>query len=482
MYKFIKLRRRYIFTKADTLRLRYIALTSVCVFCALFVSLQTVSIGQGLDVARAGKNFSQMGFPLFAAKTPHADATPVDVLKSGVSDGIRKAAVSIKKPLLPLHETIAVGEGQTVAGVMQAQGVGGSDAYYAVKALDKYFDVRKIRPGQSIDLYFSRSEDEKSRNFERLEVRISPVKTVQVSKTESENFTASVEEATLVRRTYAKAAEIQSSVYGSAEQAGIPAKVVANVIRTYSWNVDFQRDIRAGDSIEVLYEADETEDGEYSEVGNILFASLRTGGKTIPIYRYESRDGEVDYYEPNGYTIKKMLMKTPIDGARISSGFGMRHHPVLGYNKMHKGMDFAAPTGTPIYAAGNGVIDYAGRKGGYGNYIRIRHNSKIKTAYAHMSRLAKGMKKGGRVKQGDIIGYVGTTGRSTGPHLHYEVLLNDQQVNPRSVKLPTGQQLEGEDLKRFKRYVSSLDQKYAALTRGIKVAAMGGEAGSDHIQ
>ena len=163
-------------------------------------------------------------------------------------------------------------------------------------------------------------------------------------------------------------------------------------------------------------------------------------------------------------------MKTPVDGARISSGFGMRRHPVLGYNKMHKGMDFAAPTGTPIYAAGDGIVEHAGRKGSYGNYIRIRHNSKLKTAYAHLHKIKPTVKVGSRVRQGDVIATVGTTGRSTGPHLHYEVLLNSKQVDPRSVNLPTGEQLAGAELKRFKALAGSVHKQYVSLVDGLKFA------------
>ena len=180
-------------------------------------------------------------------------------------------------------------------------------------------------------------------------------------------------------------------------------------------------------------------------------------------------NGRVDYFGADGTSTRKTLMKTPIDGARISSGFGMRRHPVLGYTKMHKGMDFAASVGTPIYAAGDGKVEYAGRFSSYGNYVRISHNSKLKTAYAHMLRLA--VKVGARVKQGQIIGYVGTTGRSTGPHLHYEVMVNSKQVNPNSVDLPTGEQLVGKDLRRFKSFVNTVKQQYVSLSHGQKFAA-----------
>lgn len=274
----------------------------------------------------------------------------------------------------------------------------------------------------------------------------------------------------LFPKLYARKTRIETSLYGSAARANIPSAVIAEMIRIYSWNIDFQRDIRSGDKIEVLYEAFETEDGEFARYGNVLFASLNVGNRDYPIYRFEMDDGRVDYFEPDGISIRKTLMKTPVDGARISSGFGMRKHPVMGYSKMHKGMDFAAPTGTPIYAAGDGVVERAGRNGSFGNYVRIRHNSKLKTAYAHLHRIKSSVSKGSRVRQGQIIGYVGTTGRSTGPHLHYEVLLNGEQVNPRSVNLPTGEQLAGQQLKRFKLQQGQTHQQYVSLGQGLKFA------------
>ena len=183
------------------------------------------------------------------------------------------------------------------------------------------------------------------------------------------------------------------------------------------------------------------------------------------------KDGRIDYFGPDGISIKRTLMKTPINGARMSSGYGKRKHPVLGYTKMHKGVDFAARTGTPIFAAGDGVIEKAGWFSSYGKYIRIRHNSQLKTAYAHMSKIRSNVKPGTRVTQGQVIGYVGTTGRSTGPHLHYEVIKNGRQVNPRSVNLPTGEELTGEEKAKFKTVVSDFRRKYAAALEGTKVAS-----------
>lgn len=392
-----------------------------------------------------------------------------DGIGSHVSGLVRNAAELIKKADGPQVQEITVGKGDTIAGVLQNAGLDGAEAYQAVKALSEYFNPRRVKAGQTIDVEF-KANDEGNKNFQKLALRLSPIKEVIVSKTEDNGYQAELHEKELTKQTYVGVAEIQTSLYGSAAKANIPSSVIANMIRVYSWDVDFQRDIRRGDKVEVMYEVYETEDGEFAKYGDILYANLGLSGSEKPIYRFEMADGRVDYFEPNGHSIRKTLMKTPVDGARISSGFGMRHHPVLGYNKMHKGMDFAAPTGTPIYAAGDGVIDYYGRRGGYGNYIRIRHNGTLKTAYAHMHKYAKGMGKGVRVKQGQVIGYVGTTGRSTGPHLHYEVLVNNAQVNPNSVDLPTGETLAGADLKKFKSQLKDADKLYVSLTEGFKFA------------
>ena len=240
----------------------------------------------------------------------------------------------------------------------------------------------------------------------------------------------------------------------AAQDAGLPIPLIMELIRVYSWDVDFQREIQRGDQFEVLY--DRYVDGEAPrsanavKVGNILYASLTLSGKELRLFRHRMADGRVDYFDPKGASVRKALLRTPIDGARLSSRYGKRRHPVLGYTKMHRGVDFAAPRGTPIMAAGNGVVEVAGRNGAYGKYVRIRHNGRYKTAYGHLTRYGRGVRKGKRVTQGQIIGYVGSTGRSTGPHLHYEVLAGKHRVNPLSIKLPTGTKLKGKQLVAFK--------------------------------
>jgi murein DD-endopeptidase MepM/ murein hydrolase activator NlpD len=220
---------------------------------------------------------------------------------------------------------------------------------------------------------------------------------------------------------------IINSLYLSAVQHGLPTPIIMQLIRMYSWDVDFQRSIRKGDRFEVLYERKTTDAGEVVRYGNIVFAKLSLGTDVKPLYYYKNRRGEGNYFDIQGHSAKKALMRTPINGARLTSGFGSRRHPILGYNKMHRGVDFSAPKGTPIYAAGSGTVVYRAKNKAYGNYIRIRHNSLYSTAYGHLSRFNKSITKGSRVRQGQIIGYVGSTGRSTGPHLHYEILVRGRQ-------------------------------------------------------
>lgn len=473
LHRFIRLRQRYIYTRENRLRVRYV-LGGGALAVAVLATAGGVLVSGYEALSRNG---SQVAALIDTAGQQVALIEPADtagnhfaeVLQSGVSSGIRKASLAIQKPEKPRYREVELGKGDTVAGLLQNAGLSGSDTYYAVRALGKYLDVRKIKSGQKIDLHF-RPGDAGSLELARMDMKLDPIRQLRVVRKGPESFEAEVEEKTLVKRVRARKAKIQTSLYGSAARASIPSSVVAEVIRVYSWNIDFQRDIQPGDSLEVLYETLETDDGEYARNGEILYASLSVAGRTIPIYRYETEEGRADYFAPDGTSIRKTLMKTPIDGARISSGFGMRRHPVLGYSKMHKGMDFAAPTGTPIYAAGDGKVEYAGRFSSYGNYIRIRHNSKLKTAYAHLHKIRSGVSVGSRVKQGQIIGYVGTTGRSTGPHLHYEVLVNNTAVNPKSVDLPTGEQLGGKELKRFKSMVGTIRQQYVSLMQGEKFA------------
>ena len=255
---------------------------------------------------------------------------------------------------------------------------------------------------------------------------------------------------------------IENNLYSSAMKSGLEPNIIVEFARIFGFEVDFQRDIRRGDWFEILYEKFEDDNGKVRDTGKIIYASMFVNGDELNLYNF-NYNNEEEYYDIKGKSITKSLMKTPINGARLSSSFGMRKHPILGYNKMHRGTDFAAPSGTPIMASGSGTITRARWCGGGGNCVKIKHNSTYETIYAHMKAFAKGVKEGRKVKQGQIIGYVGSTGLSTGPHLHYEVLINGKKVNSQKLKLPSGKILKGEERKQFELDRIKIDLKLSNL-------------------
>ncbi len=344
---------------------------------------------------------------------------------------------------------IIVTAGDTLMDILIREGLERSDACSIISSLSGLFDPRQLRQGQVIVLKFKTSDPSEPPLFHSLSLAPDLTREIQVTSSSENTFTSKEITHELEKKTVKAKVEIKNSLYNDAIAADIPMDILIRMIRAYSYDVDFQRDIQPGDSIEALYEKVVDKNGNFIQGGELLFASLNIHGSPIKIYRYQATDGETDMYDEKGCSVRKTLMITPVDGARLSSSYGMRRHPILGYTRMHKGLDFAAPFGTPIMAAGDGVIDLAGKKGGYGNYIRIRHANGYQTAYGHMKRFASGIKKGIRVKQGNTIGYVGSTGISTGPHLHYEVLYNKKNVNPASIKSPSGRILKSNELERF---------------------------------
>tara|TARA_B100001057_G_scaffold399070_1_gene409888 strand:+ start:121 stop:1467 length:1347 start_codon:yes stop_codon:yes gene_type:complete len=255
---------------------------------------------------------------------------------------------------------------------------------------------------------------------------------------------------------------IKNNLYNSAVEGGVEPNIIIEFARIFGFEVDFQRDIRKGDWFEILYEKFKDDNDKVRDTGKIIYASMYVNGEEINLYNFKYNNEE-DHYDIKGKSITKSLMKTPINGARLSSSFGMRKHPILGYNKMHKGTDFAAPSGTPIMASGSGTVTRARWCGGGGNCVKIKHNSIYETIYAHMKTFAKGIKEGRKVKQGQIIGYVGSTGLSTGPHLHYEVLVNGKKVNSQKLRLPSGKVLKGEERKQFELSRIKIDLNLANL-------------------
>lgn len=353
-----------------------------------------------------------------------------------------------------VSQIVEVKQGDTLIELLVDAGASQEDAYAAVTALEPAFSPRELKPGQAIELTFAsalttvRAE---TANIQLVGLQIAPdaERDVAVNRSFDGLFTVMEIEHPLQQTTVRGSGTIDTSLYEAALDAGVSITALTEMIRAFSFDVDFQREIQPGDSFEIVYDHYLDENGEVVKTGDVVYASMTLSGETLELYRFTPTSGIWDFFNPNGESVRKALMRTPIDGARLTSGFGMRTHPTLGYTKMHRGVDFGAPTGTPIYAAGDGVIEKIGRNGGYGNYIRIRHNSEYSTAYAHMTGFANGLGQGDRVRQGDVIGYVGSTGNSTGPHLHYEVLVAGEQVNPLDIKLPAGEKLAGADLEAY---------------------------------
>ena len=273
---------------------------------------------------------------------------------------------------------------------------------------------------------------------------------------ENDNFSEEIISIKLNKKVVYNENIIMNSLYKSATEQNIPANIIINFAGIYGFQVDFQRDVRKKDKFQIMYELFLNEKNEIVETGEILYANLKLSGQDNSLYFFDN-EGSEGHYDKNGKSVKKALMKTPINGARLSSPFGMRKHPIDGYNKMHKGTDFAAPTGPPIMASGAAIVKKAGWCGGGGNCVKIKHNSTYQTVYAHMSKFARGIKAGVRVKQGQTIGYVGSTGKSTGPHLHYEVIVNGKKVNSQKLKLPSGKILKGKERKLFETKKIKLD-------------------------
>lgn len=351
-----------------------------------------------------------------------------------------------------MTEVVSISKGDTLDQVFETFGVPKDISVQAINSLKGVFSPRNFRIGQQITLLFKPTTDG-GREFRGYRFAADPLRDVIIMDDGGKGvFDATVVKKELTNVVTAKQGVITGSLIGAARRAGVPYSVVAEMIRVYSFSIDFQRDIHEGDKFEVMYHAKADKSGRVHSTGDMLYARLILAGKEYPIYRFETA-GRVDYYKADGTSNRRGLIRTPIDGARVSSGFGMRRHPVLGFSKMHKGIDFAAPQGTPIYAAGDGLVKQAGWVNGYGRYIKISHNASLATAYGHMSRFATGIRAGVRVKQGQVIGYVGHTGRATGNHLHYEIVMNGAQVNPVGVKVPTMNQLAGREMNRFKQMV-----------------------------
>ena len=299
----------------------------------------------------------------------------------------------------------------------------------------------------------------------RLSFSLNEITNVYLFENNEQNYNIKIINKILEKKNYLAKGIIKNSLYNSAQKQGVDPEIIIEFARIFGFEIDFQRDIRENDEFQILYERFEDDDGEVQKNGEIIFAYMNNNGKEISLYRFKDQKNNIGYYSKDGKSIEKALMKTPINGARLSSSFGLRKHPILGYNKLHQGTDFAAPKGTPVMASGSGTIEMASWNGAYGKYVRIRHNSTYKTAYAHLSRFGKKIRRGAKVQQGQIIGYVGSTGRSTGPHLHYEVLVQNKRVNSQRLKLPSGKNLAGKEMQIFENTKAQIEELRAKLLK-----------------
>ena len=340
---------------------------------------------------------------------------------------------------------IKVKSGDTLEKILKKSGFQNKEIAEVIKETKKIFNPKNLIIGKEITIKYV---DKDKKYINSIFIPLEFNKNFYLEKID-EKFIAEISSKKTQKRLVKKNGFITDSLYLSGLRAGIDKKAINEMIAIFSFSVDFQRDIWRNDNFEIFYEEEFIKyDKSNKNLGKVLYASLELQSLgSLKLFRFESDNGKIEYFDESGKSAKKLLMKTPIDGARLSSGFGLRKHPILGYNVKHRGVDFAAPKGTPVYAAGDGIIEKKGWNGAYGKYIRIRHANNFKTAYAHLSKFNK--IPGGRVKQRNIIGYVGSTGRSTGPHLHFEILKNNRRINPQRLKLPSGRKLKGEELQKF---------------------------------
>ena len=343
--------------------------------------------------------------------------------------------------------------GETFDQILEEYFVEKSEIDQIKKELGKKINLNKLNINQKLSFTI----DQTSSTIKEFVFQVSSTEKIYLTRKKgTDKFDQKILVTKLNKNIFYDESIILESLYKSASNQKIPASIIIEFARIYGFQVDFQRDIRKQDSFQIMYEVFLDDKKNIVETGNILYANLKLSGEDNSLYYFESKKNE-GHYDKSGKSVQKALMKTPINGARLSSSFGMRKHPIDGFNKMHRGTDFAAPMGTPIMASGNGVIKKAGWCGGGGNCVVIKHNSTYQTVYAHMSKFAKGIRKGTRVKQGQTIGFVGSTGKSTGPHLHYEVIVNGKRINSQTLKLPSGKILKGDERKIFETKRIKLD-------------------------
>ena len=355
------------------------------------------------------------------------------------------------------EDLVTIKAGQTFGDLINDYDIPDSEKFRISQLLSEKIDLTQLNIGTEIRITFL-----KKNNFieiKKINILDKKNNQIQILK-KDDKYEIDSSSVLAFTKNILKEIVINESLYKSAINADVPPNIIMQFVNLYGFDVDFQREIRNGNKIKIYYEVFLDNKLKIRKAGNIKFASLALSKNTYELYKYTTNDNnKSEYFDAAGKSAVKALMKTPINGASLSSGYGMRKHPILGYDRLHQGVDFAAPTGTPIMAAGTGFIEKIGMNGGAGNYIKIKHINGYKTAYGHMNKFAAGLKKGSKVTQGQTIGFVGSTGMSTGPHLHYEVIFNNKKINPMKMKLPSGRKLKGKILDDFIKYASELNKE-----------------------
>jgi murein DD-endopeptidase MepM/ murein hydrolase activator NlpD len=409
-----------------------------------------------------------MGFHLAPGARAHLLACLLAALPCVTTHAAPAAPPATAQQLDDTERVLTVRRGDTLAELLAGAGIDRAEAYAAIEALRDTFAPSDLRPGQEIGL---RLDPAREHALAALEIAPEPGRTIVVRRS-GEEWSAE-EHITPRQRHLARIeAEVDGGVMPALTSAGLPAPLAFSLIRALSHQVDFQRDIQPGDRIEVMFERLRAPDGDLIGHGRVLHVALTLSGDVLSLWRHDDEDGEAEWYDEKGRPLRQAFLRTPLDGARITSRFGMRRHPILGFSRMHRGIDFAAPSGTPVYAAANGAVASISFDRGYGRVVMLRHEGGLQTRYAHLSRVTRGLRVGAKVKQGDVIGAVGSTGLATGPHLHYEILQAGKQINPAATRLAAREPLRGRELAKFQEARQQLQRHLAELAKGTTEIAL----------
>lgn len=408
------------------------------------------------DLPQIVKATEDPRFDDLAKKAPE----PESVLKNNDQDDLVKKSLVEPTEIINKQQTVTVDHGQTLMSVLLKQKVSSNEAHSVLSSLKGVFNPKDLKAGQDIELCLEKNGS-KETCLEKMSIRPDFGSEIKVEKQNDGTFVAQKKLSKIETTTTTARGVIQTSLFADASDQGVPQTIIAAVANGLSFEINLQHDIKSGDSFEVIFEVLKNVDTGETKTGELIYAGVLVKDEMHKMYNFTKPDGSRNLYNDEGTSLRRALLMTPIEGARLSSGFGNRKHPILGYTRKHEGIDFAAPPGTPIMSAGDGVVKTAGRKGAYGNYILIDHQNGYATAYAHLKAIRVRLKQ--KVSQGQIIGTVGSSGLATGPHLHHEVHLNGKKINPQKMKQPPKHKLAGSELALFKKFKDSLKSQIAGL-------------------